>query len=533
MGAYLYFKTNKERATEVAEFLEFNKTNNELGDEGIFINTQAGVDWAKENNPAMVDYQKNKIGKGEIKTSGVESRGDNGFTPEEILEKQTLVFEELNKRYEMKYFANSCALTLEEHYFTMEQMKRFTQNGKLLSGKTSTSDRARELYEIYYAAFSELEIELFDISIIRDKDTVLVDGLWREVEYVAYQDKYRLCYVYESKYKNTFIDDIKEHIKGHRRYVPKIRYGGSVSDVEAYIKDAGTLIYLETAGQEYMVKSITSVLMQGRTKMNDTTIDASFGFSDINKAGNRRKLTNLDDGLAHSILYHSPSISDTNFSVLIGRDNDELLTSFSAWLEKSQPLPYPKELTKDIYTKLQDNGKLESLISLNIEAVKVDLSILEEECHDLQEIIIEVCKEHNLIDANVKPLKFKAPLPISPLLTPKQVQKIYDTLSSMPKTYELEDIDIKPIGLKLFNSNMTLYITEADSGSPDDEFTDMHMQCFGYVENLSHPSSSEFGYINVGEYIRLGFEMDLYFKNQYIDNEGNVGSESMLKERAA
>jgi len=532
MGAYLYFKTNKERAMEVAEYLEFNKTNKELGDEGIFINTQEAVVWAEENNPGSVDYLTQQIGKGDIKVSGVECRGKNGLAPEEILEKQTLVLEDLNKRYEMKYFANSCALTLEEHYFTMEQMKRFTQNGKLLSGKTSTSDRARELYETYYAAFSEPEIELFDISIIRDRDSVLIDGLWREVEFISYRNQYRLKFMSGSKFINDIIDDVKEHIEGHRKHVPKIRFDGSTIDVEAYIIDNGTLIYLETIGQEYMVKSITSVLMQGNVKMNDKTIDATFSHFSINKAGNRRKMTSLGDGLAHAILYHSPSIKDTNFSVLVGRDTDELLTLFSAWLEKSQPLPYPKELEVEIYTKLHDRGVLEELKSLNIKAVKVDLSVLEEECHDLQEIILEVCREHNLIDVDAKPLKQKAPLPTSPLLTQKQVQKIYDTLSSMPKTYELEELDIKPVGLKLFNSNMTLYVTEVDLGSPDDEFTDMYIQCFGYVENLSDTSCNEWGYINIGEYIRHGYEMDLYFEDKHIDGNGNVDTKSAL-ERAA
>ena len=46
------------------------------------------------------------------------------------------IFEELNKRFKMKYYAHSCSLNPDSAYFTLEQMKRITDNGKLLSGKS-------------------------------------------------------------------------------------------------------------------------------------------------------------------------------------------------------------------------------------------------------------------------------------------------------------------------------------------------------------------------------------------------------------
>jgi len=548
MGAYLYFKT-ESNPNEVANYLlEENQLNKKLFEEweeqNIYINCDEDIEWAKKERPDLVDMFQKEYGTGSIKTSGGISWKFNeaGYEYEDLAEMWIQIFEELNKRFKMKYYANSCAFTENECYFSLEQMKRITDNGKLLSGKTAKSDRARELYDKYYKLFSEPEKEIFDISKIEINDTVLLDdGKWYNV-LEKYGDLKLNWLGSDSIYSFKKVKDIVDKIIEHKKYVPKIRYGGSVCDIESYIlDDVGTLIYLETVGTENMVKSITSVLMQGRVKMNDHTIDASFGVFSINKAGNKRKIISLDDGLAHAIVYHSPSIVDTNFSVLIGRDKDELLNSFSAWLEKSQPLPYPKELTKDIYKKLQDREKLEEFRSLNIEAVKVDLSVLEDEYNDLMEVILEVCKENGLVPENAKPLKQQFPLPKSNYLREEQVQKIYDTLNKMPKTYELENVDIKPIGLKLFSPNMTLYIIEADKGCEDDEFENMHTQCYGYIKNESDPQMSEWGYINIPYYLEmdipirvngtsgrignmnLGFEQDLHFEDMYIDLKGKVG----------
>lgn len=521
MGAYLYFKLEESSsATRANEFLEKNKTNKKLGDEAIYFICKEDVLWAENNNPASVDYYKGKIGSGDIKVSGIDCRNDMNI--EEVLEMQTVVFEELNKAFGLSYYAYSCALSEEEHYFSLSQMKRFTNNGKFLSGKTSEDERARELYDKYYKMLS-YEKEAFDISVIREYDSLLMaDGEWHEV----YDRFGELSLKWQTKsiYANKHLETIAKDIKGHKKFVHAIRYGGVATDVEAYIIDNGVLIYLETIGSENMIKSITSVLMQGRMKLKKKSVDASFGYFTINKAGNRRKLTALDNGLAHAILYHSPSITDTDFSVLIGRDKKELLISFSAWLEKSQPLPYPKELIGEIYESLVKREKLEDLISLKVEAVKVDSSILEDDAYDLQEVILEVCKANGLIDSDAKPLKADMPLPKSTYLEEHRVKKIYDTLKRMPKSYELKDVEIKPIGLKLFSPNMTLYITEAD------EFNNMHIQCFGYVENLNDPQMSEWGYINVPEYLKAtykpvgGFEQDLHFEDMYIDSSGRVGT---------
>ncbi|HJE03609.1 MAG TPA: hypothetical protein K8U92_06990 [Aliarcobacter thereius] len=370
------------------------------------------------------------------------------------------------------------------------------------------------------------------IEDLKINDKVLIDEIWFTIlENWNYKGELCIKDPKGASYSYVKLKDYLEFIEDVEKFIPTIRYQGATVDIESYIKDGGNLLYLECVGQEDMVKSITSVLMQGRTRMNEHSVDSAFiGWFSVNKAGNKRKMVSLTDGIAHSILYHSPTISDVGFSLLIGRDDNELLKSFSNWLEKSQPLPYPKNLTKEIFEKLKDNEKLEYPITYNIKAVKINLSILENEYTYLQNIILDVCRENNLIDLdfidkNIVPININ-----STYLSDIQVKKIFDTLNSMPKTYELENVDIKPVGLKLFGPNFNIYVVEADK-NPSME------QCFGYVENLSAPDCSEWGYINIPHYLEttvavpfintnkkigIGFEQDLYFKDRFITEDGEI-----------
>lgn len=392
---------------------------------------------------------------------------------------------------------------------------------------------------------------IFDLSKIKENDEVLVEGTWRKVNKSPLNQELRIQYG-KNRWDKINIQEVK--IEGHKKYVPHIRYGGAVCDVESFIiNDSGQLVFLELTGAAEMVKSVTSVLMQGRMKMNDHTVDADFGFFQIYKAGNKRKIVNLEEGLAHSIVYHAPSISEVNFNIIMGTDKDNLLNSFAIWMEASQPLPYPQKLTAQIFEKLKSRDKLKQLKTFNMEAIEVDLSIFEDDFNDLTEIILEVCKEHGLIAENAKPIQIKKqfPLPKSNYLRPDQVQKIYDTLNKMPKTYQLENEKIKPIGLKLFSPNMTLYVVEADKGDEEDEYENMHTQCYGYIKNESDPQMSEWGYINIPYYlkmdipvgvnaasgrigsIKVGFEQDLHFENMYINQKGQVGTLEELQQKTA
>jgi len=542
MGAYLYFKT-ESNAKKVSNYLleesKLNKLLMDLEEQHIYIYCNEDIEWARNERPDMIDEMIRICNTGNIKTSGgiSETTEQKGYDYEDIAEIWTSIFEELNEKFKMKYYARSCSLSLTSSYFTIDQMKRITKNGTLLGGKNSSKDYVVKAYNELYNALKEEETkdDLIDTSSIKINDEVMIDGSWKKV--ILNNDVLKVQ-MGDLPWENENLEDMAHLIQEHRKYVDKIRYEGATCDVETFIKDGSTLIYLELSGQEYMVKSITSVLMQGRTRQNDHSVDATcLGFFDINKAGNKRKMSSLDDGIAHAILFHSPSIMDTNFSVLVGETQDEILKSFSVWMEKSQPLPFPRELTNKIYSKLESRDKIIVLNSKNIEAVKIDLSILEDEYHDLQEIILEVCKENKLIDSNAKPIKQQAPLPKSNYLTVGQVQKIYDTLNSMPKTYELEDVKIKPVGLKLFGPNFTYYIVEADKGCEEDEFQNEHTQCFGYVVNESDSNCSEWGYINTPEILGsttaqgFGFEQDLHFDDMFIKQNGDLIHKDKLRNK--
>lgn len=540
MGAYLYFRT-ESNVDEVVKYLfEENQLNmklREFEEQCIWMVDNKHLDWVKKERKNMLEWETAKFGKGDIKTSTYQSEKFEkaGYSYEDLTEMWTMIFEELNKRFEMKYFANSCALNPDSAYFTLEQIKRITDNGKLISGKTAKSASTRALYAKYKDIFSESEKKEFDISILKKDDKVLIDGIWYRLKYDNNEELRTEWNPRGLPHSLESVEDLASLIEDYEKYIPKIRYDGAIADVEAYIIDDQALVYLETIGTENMVKAITSVLMQGRMKMNDHTIEASFGYFAINKAGNKRKMISLNDGLVHSILYHSPSIIDANFSVLVGRNDKDLENQFYIWMENTNFLPYPKHLIREIYKEIENQNLLKDLVSYGVKAIKIDSSLLEDEALILQNIIINVCKTNGLIDKNAKLLKQKAPLPESKYLTEKQVQKIMDTLDCMPKTYELEDIDIKPIGLKLFSPNFTLYITEADKGSKYDEFESMHTRCLGYVKNESDDLCSEWGYIDVPNYLKLvypnggGFEQDLYFEDMYIDSDGNIGSLEELK----
>lgn len=326
--------------------------------------------------------------------------------------------------------------------------------------------------------------------------------------------------------KIVYLCDIEDEVVLKTKYFATMSYAGAEAKVLACAKDSDNIVFLELVGHEDMVKSITSVIMQGRIKMNDHYIAYSEGYFTVHRGGTKRILKQIGDGYAHAILYHTPSVSDTNFSCLIGSTEDDMLNSFKSWLQLTNPLPYPPELAEDLLDALVRNGKVEKLDCYGpIYGIKMDRHLGDNEYEALQELILEVGIKKGVVQKYVPPViempRPKASLPKSPLLYPNQVQAIYDKLAKMPKTYELEDVSPKPVGVKLFNSSMTAYIVEADRGSMDDDLEGLQTQTFGYFYNEGY-QEGEWGYINVDELIECGFEMDLYFDDQYIDDLGNI-----------
>jgi hypothetical protein len=143
MGAYLYFKTNPDSAEKANAFLaeqpEFKKL--EKIYRNIWFTSTEDVEWARKNRPESVDYYYHELGKGAWKASGIdENEGEPvGLSYEDIFEHITMLFERLNNVVEMKYLVNSCALNPNEYYFSLDQMRRITDHGRLLSSTPKES----------------------------------------------------------------------------------------------------------------------------------------------------------------------------------------------------------------------------------------------------------------------------------------------------------------------------------------------------------------------------------------------------------
>ena len=163
-------------------------------------------------------------------------------------------------------------------------------------------------------------MENLKIEDFKKRDQVMIDGKWYELIH-TYQYGDALCVKIKISYYQSDtkrLVDVLDRVQDHKPFIHSMTYHGSKVDIEACVLVDRTLVYLEIAGQEGNVRSITSVLMQGHIAMNGHAIDSDIGVFKINKAGNKRKMTSLEDEMAHAILYHAPSISDVGFNILIG-----------------------------------------------------------------------------------------------------------------------------------------------------------------------------------------------------------------------
>lgn len=101
----------------------------------------------------------------------------------------------------------------------------------------------------------------------------------------------------------------------------------------------------------------------------------------------------------------------------------------------------------------------------------------------------------------------------SPLLMGSQIKIIYSKLSEAPKLYATDGLEVKEVAVKLFCPSMVLYVVEYDSDK---------RIAFGYMQNDTDLSLSEWGYSSIDELIENGFEMDLYFEDRVILQDGSV-----------
>lgn len=131
MGAYLYFKVNKSSAEKFNIFVSSLEENKKLMNlsRAVLVYSSEDIAWAKENNQDP-QYFIDRIGKGDWKASGI-STDETEKLDEDIYEIVAKIFEKAQKKYKMKIYSGSCALSGD--YFNKNQIKRITKNGERLS----------------------------------------------------------------------------------------------------------------------------------------------------------------------------------------------------------------------------------------------------------------------------------------------------------------------------------------------------------------------------------------------------------------
>jgi len=142
MGAYLNYKlVNPEKAQEANKFLESLEkhevlTENTDGYLMIHFWDKKDIEIEKEKENGVPDFFDK--GEGQIKTSSCPNYSEYKHLVAEI-------FEKLHQKFDIKVYSGSCSLT--ESYFSPEEIKTITNDGKALSGEEKKKERVRKIIE--------------------------------------------------------------------------------------------------------------------------------------------------------------------------------------------------------------------------------------------------------------------------------------------------------------------------------------------------------------------------------------------------
>lgn len=154
MGAYLFFKlARKKQADEYNRFIAETEEGKRLikAESLLTVSGNDDINWAKENNPHFIRYHKDNFGKGEFKASGIpdsEIFNSGCKSEQEYFELITNLFVKAQTKFKMWFAARSCAFNIEGTYFSIDQMKRMTQNGKRLKHSTTDPEKYEKLLEL-------------------------------------------------------------------------------------------------------------------------------------------------------------------------------------------------------------------------------------------------------------------------------------------------------------------------------------------------------------------------------------------------
>ena len=84
----------------------------------------------------IINAVQKEIGRCHYKVSGFESDDIGGMSMREFYGTLAKVFIQINEKFEMKYLHTSSALNMRFEFFGFDDMKKMTQSGRLLSGKS-------------------------------------------------------------------------------------------------------------------------------------------------------------------------------------------------------------------------------------------------------------------------------------------------------------------------------------------------------------------------------------------------------------
>lgn len=154
MGAHLFYMLgNRKKAKEFNEIMGKTDIGKRLIKAHSFcgVNDEIDIEIAKKQYPTLVEYYTEHIGMGDFKASGISSEeieAANCSTLEEYFDIITEFFVIAQTKFKMWFAARSCAFNIYETYFSIDQMKRITQNGKRLKPSTTDPEKYEKLLEL-------------------------------------------------------------------------------------------------------------------------------------------------------------------------------------------------------------------------------------------------------------------------------------------------------------------------------------------------------------------------------------------------
>lgn len=161
MGADLFFMlADKTQADEFNKYLENTEQGARLARAELlpYVTDTKDIEWAKSsecNSPKYFqEYFKTNFGKGVWKASGLGDKNIKDMqceTESEIFTCIADMFAIAQKHFKVYFYAGSCALKLDGGYFSIEDMRKMTKNGKYLKAAKHNPEKSSQLLKVLKA----------------------------------------------------------------------------------------------------------------------------------------------------------------------------------------------------------------------------------------------------------------------------------------------------------------------------------------------------------------------------------------------